>query len=94
MTVRQTCLNDLCVRIDHLELCTHGKALRARTAALGAEQARHGEANHRSKLSSEQVAQIRNRIAHGATATELAGEFDTSSRTVQGIKQGRRRSVG
>lgn len=53
-----------------------------------------GEAHYKSKLTSEQVAEIRIKLASGARGVDLAAEYGVVKTTISSIKTGRNRRHG
>jgi len=87
MTVCHTCDVPLCVNPDHLFAGTQGDNNRDR-AAKGREANRHGSRNPNSKLTPEQVAEIRQRYSEGESQGVLAREFGVIQPHVSRIVRG------
>lgn len=75
-----------CVRPDHLFLGTHDQNM---TDMVGKGRQPRGEQNGLSKLTAVQVAEIRERVAAGATQRVVAAEFGVSQSTIRDIASGR-----
>jgi hypothetical protein len=72
--VSRTCGNPLCVNRRHMELTTRAENL---------EKMRHrGENNSGSKLTSDQVISIRQRVKDGERQAALAREYDVSKNLI------------
>jgi hypothetical protein len=92
LEVCHACDNPPCRELRHLFLGTRADNMRD-AAAKGRIRggARSGEANHNVKLSDNDVAEIRQRLADGESKHALARAFGVSRRLIQFIEQGRRR---
>jgi hypothetical protein len=91
--VFQACGNKRCVRGDHLEALTHSELMR-RTMKRDGKWAPSGEDNHRAKLSSAQVAQLRHLAIRGAKTRDLVAITGMSESGVRRIVTGESRASG
>ena len=85
MQVRHACDNPCCVRPDHFSIGTIADNMRDKTER--GRQAR-GEKQYAAKLTEEQVQEIRNRYACGATHQKIADEFGVARTNVGMILRG------
>lgn len=85
--VLHKCDNPSCVRPDHLFLGTYGDNAADRVAK-GREGDRSGEKNGRAKLTSEQVAEIRQLHAEGKSYRDLASAYGVNYSHVGHIVNG------
>lgn len=76
-------------RADNLEWVTHGENVQHRFDVLG-HRALRGEAQAMSKLTEEQVLEIRGRRLAGEFLKTIAADYGISRRTVGDIARGRR----
>lgn len=90
MEVCHRCDNPPCVRPDHLFLGT-GQANSDDKMAKGRDRKALGAANGRAKLTADQVAEIRRRVAAGETQTSVARDFGVNSAHVSRLVRGLRR---
>jgi hypothetical protein len=86
LDVLHKCDVRLCCNPEHLFLGTHGDNCNDRTRK---ERSAKGEAHGRSKLTNEQVIEIRARFAAGQSARVVAEAFGVTKGTVRHIKMGR-----
>lgn len=95
MLVCHTCDTPLCCNAAHLFLGTKGDNNRDRARkGRGRESRQWGEANVRSKVSSEQVEQIRALVAAGNTQQAVADMFGIKQAQVSRIVRGLSRPHG
>lgn len=87
--VRHRCDRPACIRLDHLELGTHAQNM---ADAVQRDRIAHGLRNARTKLSDEQVQEIRRRRAEGETCAALATAYGINDSTVSRLTTGRRRA--
>lgn len=85
MVVRHRCDNPPCIRDSHLDIGTaednnHDRDLRGRTS--------RGAAHYASKLTPEQVREIRQRTRSGESVVAVAKEFKVRPWTIQKIRDG------
>jgi hypothetical protein len=90
--IRHTCDNKLCINPEHLLAGSHLDNMRDK-ADRGRARPQHGIGNYRAKLSSEDVAVIRN-MAGRAKQSEIAERFGIGQPHVSDIINGKRRSRG
>lgn len=90
MVVRHRCDNPPCINPHHLELGTQADNM---ADAVDRGRMASGERNGRTKLTAEQVADLRRRWAEdGVTQAALSAEYGISSSQVSRICTGRRRA--
>ena len=82
MVIRHTCDNPLCVNIDHLLLGTQQDNLRD---CVARGRSNRGSKHGMSKLTEEQVIEIRHQVSAGARQRDVAGRFGVSQATVSDI---------
>ena len=82
LEVCHECDNPRCVRPDHLFIGTHADNMRD-----GASKRRwpHGTRHHNSKLTEDQVRQIRRRVAAGESQATMCREFGLTSNAVHAV---------
>lgn len=86
MIVRHSCDNPSCTNPRHLLLGTHQDNANDRVER---RRGAVGKAIHTTKLSPEDVAEIRNALGGGATLREVGAEFGIDHKTVHNIKTGK-----
>lgn len=96
LDVLHRCDNTLCVNPDHLFLGTHADNM-ADMVSKGRHwrvppAPRRGEANPRSKLTDEQVSDIRRARAAGATTVSLAAAYGVHTSHISRLARGLRRN--
>ena len=74
MNVLHKCHNRKCCRPEHLYIGTQKDNVRDMLEA-GRAGGRKGETHHKAKMTSEQIAEIRQKRAEGQTGTSLAKEY-------------------
>jgi hypothetical protein len=84
--VRHKCDNRICVNPDHLELGTFGDNNRD-TVARGRWRSPVGSKHHFSKLSEDQVYEIRRRLANKETSKQICGTFGVTPSLIDQIRQ-------
>lgn len=87
MSVCHRCDNRRCVRPGHLFLGSHVDNMRD-MAAKGRAPARLGVKNCAAKLTADDVARIRSRLAMGDRQTDLARAFGVTQANVSSIARG------
>ncbi len=92
LCVLHKCNNKLCVNPAHLKLGTHkdnmADALKARVG-IGDCKARRGATNGESKLTENQIIEIRTEFRQGRTQAAIARSFKVRPQTVHGIVKGK-----
>jgi hypothetical protein len=90
LVVRHKCDNKLCVNPDHLEIGTHkdNTADAWRRGRVGG-QFKARELHPSSKLTSDDVADIRTALSRGEKNSVLSRKYNVSCATISGIKVGR-----
>jgi len=77
-------------RLENLEWCTHFEnMLHSRLIGLNMVIGQKGENHSQSKLTNNQVLEIKNKLKSGARGFELAKEYNVSQSTICGIKNKR-----
>ncbi len=88
LVVRHKCDNPICVNPDHLELGTVGDNNRD-TVRRGRHVATVGSKHHFSKLTEDQVLDIRHRLAKGNTSKQICEVYPVTRSLVDQIRQNR-----
>lgn len=87
LIVRHACDVPLCVEPTHLVLGTHRDNMRDMVDRQRSP-VNAGERNPRSKLTAEQVEQVRRAVSSGETQTEVARRFGVTSQMIGRIVRG------
>lgn len=86
--IRHRCDNPPCIRLEHLTLGTHAENMRD---AVDRDRIAYGERNARTRLTDEQVREVRRRRRQGETTTSIAAAFGIHTSTVSRIASGEAR---
>ena len=86
MVVRHKCDNKPCVNPEHLEVGTYKDNIRD---AVERDRVAHGTANHKAKLTPNEVREIRRLVGSGMSRRSVAKMFGVSHTAVNHLMQGK-----
>jgi hypothetical protein len=90
LCVCHKCDNPSCLNLSHLFIATHAENIRdMKNKKRGRGKVMYGLDNPKTKLSKEQVREIRRRRAAGEKGVDLAKEFDVTDTAICSIYKGR-----